>query len=142
MIVVDTNVFVRYLAAAVGPTDEPEVEEARALFAAAALGDEQFTTNDAVIAELLDILQYTPTYGFARPDIGERLGALLALPGCRLPHKQRVLAALALWVERPRLGFVDALTLRQAMEGNDPLATFDETTASFPGVRRWRAAPN
>jgi predicted nucleic acid-binding protein len=141
VIVVDTNVFVRYLVGAVVPADEPLVVEARTLFASAATGNEQFTTNEAVIAEVLYVLTSSRLYQFSRRDVGERFGTILESTGCRLPHKERVLDALDLWMERPRLSFVDALTVLQSMAGNDRLATFDEAMATFPGIRRWRADP-
>ncbi len=141
MTVVDTNVFVRYLVGTMVPSDEPLVAEARSLFASAGTGNEQFTTNEAVIAEVLYVLHSSRIYRVTRREVGKRFGTILDSPGCRFPHKERVLDALALWMERLGLSFVDVLTVLQSMTRSDRLATFDETMGSYQGIRRRRADP-
>lgn len=137
MIVVDANVFVRYLVGTVISPDEPLVAAARSLFAAVTADQAVFTTNEAVIAEVVFILHSRRHYGFPRREVADRFGPILADPGCRLPNKQRILDALDLWADQRRLSFVDALTALQALEMNRPLATFDQSLASLPGIVRW-----
>jgi predicted nucleic acid-binding protein len=137
VIVVDTNLFVRSLVGTVVPSDDPLVHRARLLFAAVEAGEEEIVTNEAVIAEVVFILHMPRHYGLPRPDVSERMLPMLNLQGCHLPEKERVLRAFPLWVERPRISFVDALTATQALWTEQPLATFDAALAAVPGVRRW-----
>ncbi len=141
MIVVDTNLFVRYLIGVVVPTDEPLVAAANDLFDAVMDGREQVATNDAVVAEVVFILHAPRHYGLPRPEVSQRLLPILSHPSCHLPEKERVLRAFPLWVERPRISFVDALTAAQALWIGQPLATFDEALAGLPSLARWQADP-
>ncbi len=140
MIVVDANVFIRALVGTVVPTDEPLVVAARGLFLAVAAGDEQISTNEAVIAEVVFILHSPRHIGLARQEVIRRLVPLLGQPGCHFADKNRVLRAFALWIAWPRVSFVDALTAAQALSTEQPLATFDEALAALPGLVRWQAA--
>jgi len=140
VIVVDANVFIRALVGTVVPTDEPLVVAARGLFLAVAAGDEQISTNEAVIAEVVFILHSPRHIGLARQEVIRRLVPLLGQPGCHFADKNRVLRAFALWIAWPRVSFVDALTAAQALSTEQPLATFDEALAALPGLVRWQAA--
>jgi predicted nucleic acid-binding protein len=142
VIVVDTNLFIRYLIGVVVPTDAPLVVAANGLFDAVQDGREQIATNDAVIAEVVFILHAPRHYGLPRAEVSQQLLAILSHPGCQIKEKERVLRAFPLWVERPRLSFVDALTAAQALWTKHPLATFDEALAELPGFVPWRPDPH
>lgn len=137
MIVVDANVFVRALVGTVAPTDEPLVAAARSLFRAVGAGHAEITTSEAVVAEVVFILHSSRHYGFSRRDVVERFVPLLDQVGCLLNDKERVLGAFDVWLGRPRLSFVDALTASLALWTEQPLATFDEALAAVPGLVLW-----
>jgi predicted nucleic acid-binding protein len=134
VIVVDTNIFVRYIVAPMTPQDVDLLDKSTALFDSAADGSEQFTTSDAVVAEVVFAL--THHYRAPREMVAERLQLLLGLPGCRMPTKKRCVDALALWEASPKLSIVDAMAAVQA-RNEGLLATFDRDLARMAGVPAW-----
>jgi predicted nucleic acid-binding protein len=138
VIVVDTNVFLRSMLAPETAQDDVMLRQSSALFRLAADGREQFTTSDAVIAEVTFAL--VTHYHLDRTEIAARLRLLLTLPGCRLPTKTRCIGALDLWESLPKLSFVDALVAVQARDSGNPLATFDRALARTEGVPIWDPA--
>src|SRR5256885_1625990 len=108
MIFVGTNYFLRSLVQPSNATDRQMAEEAQSLFRAVQEGEEEITTSEAVIAEVVYTLSAKHHYHLPAPDVAERLKPFLLLPKLRLPSKRNVLRALDLWSSRPALGFVDA----------------------------------
>jgi predicted nucleic acid-binding protein len=142
MTFVDANYFVR---AIVEPTPETltQHETAKALFRAVARGEEEATTSEAVLAEVSFVLNSKRQYGLPPAEVAARLTPILALPSLSLPRGRTrlYLRALELWSERPRLGFVDALTAAEVEHTGIPLATFDRDFDGIPGITYWRPMP-
>ncbi len=113
---------------------------AAALFAAIARGDEEGATSEAVIAEVAFVLTSLRQYRLSPDAAARNLAPLLRMQGLRvLPtQKRRCLHALDLWLEHPRLDFVDALTAATVQETGMRLATFDGDFDAFPEIKRWR----
>lgn len=59
---------------------------------------------------------------------------VLAAPGLRFGPKPIYSQALDMWASRPGLGFVDALTICYARQGEVQLASFDKQLLASPGV--------
>lgn len=138
MIVADANHFLRAIVQPQTTQDVQHAATAQTLFRQAATGQESFTTNDAVVAEVVVILSARRHYNLARPDVSARLKPILGLTGCKLPHKSRVVRALALWEVIPSLSFVDALTATRARDLKVDLGTFDQRLSRVPGVTVWQ----
>lgn len=79
----DTNILIRYLT----QDDPARAERAYALLQEVEQGNQQVTTAEAVIAEVVYVLSSKALYNVPRPIIAQRLGAILALSGLRLPTK-------------------------------------------------------
>lgn len=141
MTFVDANYF---LTAVVEPTPATAAmhQIATELFRSVARGDEDAPTSEAVMAEVTFVLNSKRQYGLPPADVAARLGPILRLPGLILPAGRRelYLRALTLWSERPRLGFVDALTVAELKQTGLPLATFDGDFDAFPKLIRWRSS--
>jgi predicted nucleic acid-binding protein len=101
----DANILLRYLTR----DDVVKADACYALLQRVRSGQEEITTCEAVIAEVVYVLSSPAIYRIGREDIRARLLPILALPGLKLPHKRTYLQALELYVAHPRLDFEDAL---------------------------------
>jgi predicted nucleic acid-binding protein len=137
MTFVDANYFLRYV---VEPTPGTMAMHAiaAALFEAVERGEEDASTSEAVVAEVAYVLNSKRHYGLPPADIAAVLSPILELPNLTLPpgRKELYLRALDLWMERPKLGFVDALTVAELEQTGIPLATFDRDFDALPGITR------
>lgn len=138
MIVVDTNVILRYLGGVRSPSDDAMYEAVGVLFDRVERGIDRIVTNDAVVAGVVFILHAPRHYGLARSDVAERLHALFVHPGFAIPGNSAVLEALSLWAAIRSLSFVDALTICRARDGGHVLASFDAAVVRHAGVPVWR----
>ena len=137
MKLLDANVFLRL---AVEPKTDRDVtfnQLARELLDAAQRGEDEFTTSEAVIAEVLFVLTSKSLYGFSRKNAYSSMSGILQMPACHLENRSAVLAALEVWVTVPKLSFVDALCLTKAKEQGHDLVTFDTALARAAGTERW-----
>lgn len=135
MIVVDANLFLRFITRP-QPGAAPRLfVTADALFTAVGAGELEYTTSDAIVAEVVWVL--TKTYEFPREAVRRPMRSLLNLPGCRMPTKNLCVEALDAWAVNPKLSFIDALIARMAETGDYELATLDEDLASFTSTRLW-----
>ncbi len=136
MIVVDANLFLRFITRP-QPGAEPRLfATADALFTAAGAGELEYTTSDAIVAEVVWVL--TKTYKFPREAVRRPMRSLLNLPGCRMPMKNLCVDALDAWAANPKLSFIDALIARMAENGGHELATLDDDLASFTSAPVWQ----
>lgn len=99
-------------------------------------GDVEFTTSDAVIAEVAFIFTAKAHYHHPVSDAASMLAILLRMRGLRLRGKRVLLNALDIWRTWPNLGFVDALTASYAKLSDIPLATFDRDFNAIPDLVR------
>jgi len=100
-------------------------------------GEVDVTTSDAVIAEVAFILTSKAHYQQSVVDTAGKIGTILRLRGFKRREKQVLLRALDLWTEKPKLGFVDALTAAYAQQPGVELATFDTDFDDIPDITRW-----
>jgi predicted nucleic acid-binding protein len=137
MKLLDANVFLRL---SVEPKTEQDVvfnRLARRLLDAAQRGEDEFTTSEAVIAEVLFVLTSKSVYGFTRSNAYSSMIGILQMPACHLENRSAVLAALEFWVFTPKLSFVDALCMTKAKQYGHELVTFDTALAKAAGTQRW-----
>jgi predicted nucleic acid-binding protein len=133
----DTNAFLRYMV-------EPKTENDRlfrtlvaALFERAERGEDQFTTTDAVMAEVAFVLTSPRHYGISRHQALIRVVPLIRLPGCAIAHQEELESAFSRWEENPRISFVDALAIAIAKKHGFDLVTFDTAMAHDAETLRW-----
>ena len=136
----DTNVFVRFIAKPTTTNDVLFGQLASEIFAAAEAGADQYTTTDAVIAEVVFILSDPKHYRFTRYEVLTRLVPLLRLPGCAIVHREEIVAAIGRWEGNPKISFVDALSIAIAKQAGYDLVTFDTAMARAADVPRWDKA--
>ena len=130
---IDTNIFIRFLAA----DDEKKSEACLRLFQRVHGGDETVTTTEAIIAEVAYVLSSSSLYGLAHEEISARLAPILSLRGLRLAHKRTYLRALNLYATHRFLDFEDALTVAQMeREGITEIVTYDRDFDRVPGITR------
>jgi predicted nucleic acid-binding protein len=130
--------LLRALVRPVTPQDQTMAAEAARLLHDAAAGREQFTTSEAIIAEIAFVLTSPRQYNLPVADAAARLQAVLTLRGFRHPRKRLLLRALDVWTTSPNLGFVDALTVAYAERAGVELATFDADFDRVTGIRRYQ----
>lgn len=139
MIFLDTNVFVE----AYGRRDAERIASqemaARVLLTAVARGQVEATTSEAILAETALVLTRDRPYAVPIAEVARHLSSIVRAEGLRFAPKHIYLRALDLWAARPALGFVDALTVAYAEQGDVELASFDRQLLASPGVTPyWR----
>lgn len=101
----DANILLRYFTR----DDVAKADACYALLQRVQSGQEEITTCEAVIAEIIYVLSSRTIYDLEREEIQKRLLPVLSLPGLRLSQKRTYLRALDLYTAHPRLDFEDAL---------------------------------
>ncbi len=139
MIFLDANYFLRYLVQPVTPAQYEMAEVTRALFEAVERGDEEITTTEVVLHEVIYVLASKKHYAVPPPEIAAIIGLILQMPGFRLPRgdKRIYLRALDLFATHANLGFADAVVASRVERQGIPLATFDKDFDNIPGITRW-----
>ena len=130
----DANIFLRHLTG-----DDPlKAAACLTLFERLRRGEEQETTLEAIIAEVVYVLA-SPRSGYhlSPAEIRARLVPLLRLKGLRLAHKRVYLRALDLYVAHPSLDFEDVLSVAHMERlGINEILSYDEDFDKVPGIRR------
>ena len=130
---IDANVFVRHLTQdhpAMGPA-------ATALFRRVQAGQEEVTTCEAIITEVVYVLSSRGNYNLAHAEIRTRLVPVLTLPGVHLPQKDIYLRALDLYVLYPGLDFEDVLLVAyMERAGIQELLSYDRDFDRVQGLTR------
>lgn len=129
---VDTNIVLRYLT-----QDDPEkAERCRHLFEQAQKGEIELTTSESVIAEVVYVLSSKQLYGVSRPDIHDRLYAILSLQGLKLSYKRTYFRALKLY-RNHSIDFEDAMTVAfMERQGIEELYSYDRDFDKIETVSR------
>jgi len=133
----DTNILLRYLVKPASPLDAAKQQACAELLQRAKRGQEQFTTCEAVFAEVLYVLCSPRQYQLSHADAAARLRPILALRGLKLPQKRRYQRALDLFATYPFLDIEDALQVAH-MEQQEiqELYSYDTDFDRVPGVNR------
>lgn len=141
MIFIDTNVIVAAIGRADADLNLDQEAEARELIIALSIPTRAAFTSEAVIVETANALRSRFGSDLGTFEAARALGPIIDLPGLRIASKHIYSRALSIWADRPGLGFVDALTLACAEQGDIQLATFDRQLLRSPGVTPyWREA--
>ncbi len=121
----DTNVLVRIVV-----RDDERQAEAADTFVAGGVW-----VSSLAFAEAVWVLRRT--YGFDAAQLAGTIDMLLHHKDLTFGEEDAIAAALALFRERPSLGFSDCLMLELARKaGHLPLGTFDRTLGRVDGAQR------
>jgi predicted nucleic acid-binding protein len=122
----DTNIFLRYLVKPQTPADEPKRRACFDLLQRVKRGEEQVTTCEAVLAEVIYNLCSPRQYRLSHEEASARLRPLLILPGLRLPQKRVYLKALDLFAVSRFLDIEDCLIIaHMEQQGVKELLSYD-----------------
>ncbi len=119
---IDANVFIRALTA-----DDPfKADACSELFRRVDRAEEEITTCEGIITEVVYVLSSRANYGLDHDDVRARLAPLLRLRGFRLPGKSVYLEALDLYAMHPALDFEDTLCVAHMRQlGIDEILSYD-----------------
>jgi predicted nucleic acid-binding protein len=134
VIFLDTNVLVEALGRPESERVATRQAAAQLLLTQVAEGVVAATTSEAILVEAAKVLADENSYGLPVQDVAAYLTAFVSSVGLRLEPKRIYVRAFDLWTERPSLGFVDALTIAYAEQGDVQLASFDRRLLASPGI--------
>jgi predicted nucleic acid-binding protein len=137
VIFLDANVLLRTFVAPHDAVTRRLSQLSAELLHQADRGEVTVTTSDAVLAEVAFILTARAHANLPVSVAAGLIATIVRLRGFHHREKRAILLALELWVDRPRLGFVDALTAAYAKSPGMLLATFDSDFDSIPDLERW-----
>ena len=108
---IDANIILRYLTGTTSedPKTTAKARDCKQLIDQVLAGQEEITTTEAIIAEIVFVLRSKKHYDVPAPHVRDLLSPLLAMPGFQLRHKNVFLRALDLMATHPELDFEDAL---------------------------------
>jgi predicted nucleic acid-binding protein len=133
----DTNIFLRYLVRPASPLDAQKQQACSVLLQRLRDGQEQATTCEANIAEILYNLCSPRQYRLSHQDASARLRPLLMLRGLKLTHKRVYLRALDLFATHSALDFEDALLVAHMEHDQETeLYSYDTDFDRVPGITR------
>ena len=130
---IDANIFVRYLTG----DDVVKASACLALFQRLARDEEQATTSEAVITEVVYVLKSRALYGLAADEIQQRLQPLVLMRGLRLRDRRTIVRALDVFTSHPTIDFEDALSVaHMEREGIAELYSYDRDFDRIADVTR------
>lgn len=130
----DTNVILRYLTR----DDDAKAQACYELFRRAQRGEEELTTCEAMVAEVVYVLSSPRLpYRLDHAQIRARLLPILTLRGLKLPHKRVCLRALDVYASSAFLDFEDALAVAHMEQRSIPeIVSYDRDFDRMAGLRR------
>lgn len=132
---VDTNIFLRFLTR----DFEDKAQACFSLFQQAQNGDVSLTTSEAVIAEVVYVLQRQ--FRVSRGEIAQRLQPLLEIKGLQLPYRGIYLRALYIY-SKNAVDFEDCLTVAHIERQQNPgLYSYDRDFDRFDQITRLEPDP-
>lgn len=133
----DTNIFLRYLVRPVTDADQVRAVACRALIERISTGEEEITTSEAVLAEIVYVLSSRRQYGLTPDEIVARLKPIVMLPGLKITQKRLYLRALDIYASHTDLDFEDAITIAivERMEQAE-LYSYDTDFDRVSGITR------
>jgi predicted nucleic acid-binding protein len=139
MILIDANVFLRYL---VEPTSEKSREQhliANHLLEEVHAGRVEATTSEVVFHDVCYVLTSPRQYGLSALTVIGMIRDILMWPGWVFPSgdHETYLRALDLWEGYSALEFSDAVIAARCERGGRDLATFDRHFDAIASIGRW-----
>jgi len=129
---VDANIFIRHFT-----QDNPIQSPAcTAIFEQAEQNQMSLTTSEAIITEVVQVLNSKTLYNFPRSQIQSVVTALLSLPGMKLPRLRVYKRALKIYAKE-KIDFPDCLVVAHMEEQHSSqLYSYDKHFDRFDQVTR------
>ena len=127
---VDTNIFIRYLT-----NDIPQKADAcDKIFRNAIEKADPLFTTELVITEIIWVLE--SYYALPKEEVQDKVEKILNTPNLICPHKDLILSALSLYIEK-NIDYIDAYNaLILKNQGIDTLYSYDKHYGRIPWVTR------
>jgi uncharacterized protein len=133
MMFADANIFLRALTA----DDPAKFSACTDLLRRVDRGEEEITTCEAILTEVVYVLSSRATYGLSHDEIRARLAPLVRMRGLRLSGKHLYLQALDLFAAHPALDFEDALCVAHMQQaGINVILSYDMDFDQIAEVQR------
>ena len=130
---IDANIFIRHLTG----DDSDKAKACRALFVHVRDGEEEVTTTEAVVAEVVFVLRSRKLYDVPAKTVRDLLAPILSLRGLALEHKTVHLRALDLMATRQALDYEDALSVMHSKrQGIAEIYSYDTDFDRIEGLER------
>jgi predicted nucleic-acid-binding protein len=130
--VIDANIFLRHLTR----DDEEKAARSRRLFERAQRGEVELMTSEAIVLEVVQVLESPRLYRMPRPILATVMKSLLENRGLRLDHKATVVHAFDVY-QATTVDFADCLIIAHARRlGGSSIYSFDRGLDRVVGVRR------
>lgn len=136
MVLLDANIFLRYLVAPSTPELERQHKASTFLFESLAADTAAASVSEAVLAEVFFVLTSAKTYDIAPPDAVAVVRPPLAMRGLKVVNREQIELALDLLSSRPTLGFDDCVLAARSVITKNPICSFDHHFDRLAGVRR------
>jgi len=128
----DTNIILRYLT----KDDPAKAERCFQLFQRVKRRENQLTTSESIIAEVVYVLSSRSLYNQPRENIRALLLPLVRLSGLKIPNRRTILRALDLYANA-RLDFEDALSVaHMERQKVSVVVSYDEDFDRINGIQR------
>ncbi len=136
MVLLDANIFLRYLVAPNTPELERQHQASTCLFEALAADTTAASVSEAVLAEVFFVLTSPKTYDITPPDAVSMVRPLLTLRGLKVVNREQIDLALDLLSPHPALGFDDCVLAARSVLTKYPVCSFDHHFDRLEGLRR------
>lgn len=134
---IDANIILRHLAKPVTAIDRVRQQASTQLFQRVRSGQEQVTSCEAVISEVLYVLCSPRQYNLSHQDAAIALSPVLRLRRLRLPRKRVLLRALDVFATHHDLDYEDALLIaHMEHQGEQELYSYDGDFDKVAGIAR------
>ncbi len=129
----DANIILRYLTR----DDEAKAQRCLSLFQRLSRGEEQVTTCEVILHEVLYVLTSKRHYGLSHEEAASRLRPVLSLRGLKIPQKRLYLRALDLYSSSQALDFGDAVAVGHVEDqGIEEVYSYDGHFDPIESVQR------
>jgi predicted nucleic acid-binding protein len=136
MMLLDANIFLRYLVEPTTPELRRQHDTVSNLFESLADQTTTATLTETALSEVFFVLTSPRVYGFAPADAVALMRPLIGLRGLKLANRDVAELALDLYTSYPMLGFDDCLLASHGLCNEMPVYTFDQHFDRIPGLRR------
>jgi uncharacterized protein len=129
----DTNIIFRYLT----KDDPAKADACFVLFQRLQNGQEEGTTSEVLLHEVLYVLTSSRHYQLTHADAAARLRPVVDLRGLKLPNKRLYLRELDLYLSSSQLDFGDAVAVaRMETQGSKEVYSYDTDFDDLTTVTR------
>lgn len=129
---VDTNIFIRFLT----KDDVKKAEACLRLFKEAEKGKIELQTTEAILAEVVYILESERLYNLSKSEIYLKLSPILNSKGLKIPRKRTMTLALSIF-SKCNVDFEDSILAAHALQvESKEICSYDKGFERISGIKR------